>query len=178
MIVWRKIGVKLLHHIVFILLQACLHYWSHSGYHVDGPLGRRFIIRCRDPLQHFRTLRWLVQSNIDDPVYFQRMHIVLPSSYKFVFTFDKLNLRVWTLLIIVENLCHRSLLVVWASAYLETTVIWRVYNGGCLTKSLVQVAIALIAHDLRSLWACSCRREQDRVLRESLWNSLVHYYFI
>ena len=56
----------------------------------------------------------VVQGHIYHPVYLQRVHVILPCSYEFVFSFDKLNLGVGTFLIIivVVDLCHRSLLVV------------------------------------------------------------------
>ena len=109
-----KIWVKLLHNLVFILLQPGFHYGCHSRDHVNSSL-RGLTVRRHKSFQGCRALILLVvQGHIYHPVYLQWVHVILPRSYEFVFSFDKLDLGVGTFLIIVVvvDLCHRSFLVV------------------------------------------------------------------
>jgi hypothetical protein len=108
-----KIRIKLLHNLVFILLQPGFHYGCHSRDHVNGSLRRLTVRRHKSFHGGWALILLIVHCHIYHPVYLQRVHVILPRSYEFVFSFDKLDLGIGAfLIIIVVDLCHRSFLVV------------------------------------------------------------------
>ena len=173
-----QVRVELLHHLILILLQTCFHYGSHRWNHIYGSFWW-FVIRYRNPFKGvFGTLTRLMHRHIDYSMNFQRMHVVFPSTDKFILALDKLNLGVRALLIIIKNFSHDRFLVIRGSPNLKSAVARRVDYRSCLTEHLVFITVTFVSY-LRSIGPCGCGRDMKWLKRRDLRRcSFVHDYFI
>ena len=180
---WWKVRIELLHYLVFILLQSCLHYWCHSWNKKNGSFWW-FAVWCDQPFNWWRALALLFSRYIDHSMYLQGMHITLPGPNQFVFPFDEVIFGVRTsyiviicpVIIIVEYFCHCILSSIWACANLESPICrvvkyrrilaaWRIFiwAGRC---SVVDLGAGLILWQSRHMITLLSRYR------------LVHDYFI